>query len=210
MRSKCLHYFGRCFRCCSFALKQRRSFCTPFWGNDSVLYQHAREIISARKTSRKHNNKDPSRLRELSPRWRVKTRHINSTKRTSLSLFSSVVLFFQILSDFPCEFREYNVGEKLLQRDTYVRGLQTPPCLQVHAEMKCQPKRKRTSGKYINLLPGGSASAWAVSSPGGIQKKSSDLLCGTRLFKETTRRDGRAAGRMGEKKCYFFSFCHGA
>ena len=95
MRSKCLHYFGRCFRCCSFALKQRRSFCTPFWGNDSVLYQHAREIISARKTSRTHNNKDPSRLRELSPRWRVKTRYINSTKRTSLSLFSSVVLFFR-------------------------------------------------------------------------------------------------------------------
>ena len=45
-------------------------------------FQHTRELISAQKTSHKHNNKDVSRLR-LSPGICVNTRYINSTRGTS-------------------------------------------------------------------------------------------------------------------------------
>ena len=45
--------------------------------------QHTRELISARKTSHKYNNKDLRRLQYLSPGMRVNTRYINSTRATS-------------------------------------------------------------------------------------------------------------------------------
>ena len=45
--------------------------------------QHTRELITAQKTSPKHNNKDPSPLRYLSPGMHVNTRYVNSTRGTS-------------------------------------------------------------------------------------------------------------------------------
>ena len=44
--------------------------------------QHTRKVISTQKTSHKHNHKDPSRLRYLSPGMHVNTRSINSTRGT--------------------------------------------------------------------------------------------------------------------------------
>ena len=41
-----------------------------------------RELISARMASHKHDNKDTSRLRKLSPGKRVNTRYVNSTRCT--------------------------------------------------------------------------------------------------------------------------------
>ena len=42
-----------------------------------------RELISAQNMQHKHNNKDLSRLRYLSPAMSVNTRYINSTRDTS-------------------------------------------------------------------------------------------------------------------------------
>ena len=57
-----------------------------FWGN-----LHIREIINARKTSHKHNNKDLSRLRKLSPGMRVNTWYRHSPRGTS-SIFRTDAL----------------------------------------------------------------------------------------------------------------------
>ena len=51
-----------------------------------ILNQHTREIISAPKMSHKHDKKDLSRLRSLSPGVRVNSRYINSTTGTSSTL----------------------------------------------------------------------------------------------------------------------------
>ena len=45
--------------------------------------QHTRELISAQKTSHKHNHKDLCRLQKLSTGMQVSTRYINSTRGTS-------------------------------------------------------------------------------------------------------------------------------
>ena len=45
--------------------------------------QNTKELISPRKMSHKHNNKDLSRLRQLSPGMRVQTQYINATRGTS-------------------------------------------------------------------------------------------------------------------------------
>ena len=63
-------------------------------------------------------------------------------------VLSSFFLFF-FFSD-PFGFPVRISWEILLQRDTQVCCLQTPHCLQVHAEMNCQPKGKEQVGNiYI-------------------------------------------------------------
>ena len=52
-------------------------------GPEHSCSQHARELITAWKTSHKHNNKDLSRLWQLSPGMHVNTRDMNSTRGTS-------------------------------------------------------------------------------------------------------------------------------
>ena len=62
------------------------------------------------------------------------------------SLSSSSFFFFPDPFGFPVRIS----WEILLQRDTHVCCLQTPHCLQVHAEMNCQPKGKEQVGNiYI-------------------------------------------------------------
>ena len=47
-----------------------------------TLNEQTRELISARMTSHKHDNKDTSRLPKLSPGKRINTRYLNSTRCT--------------------------------------------------------------------------------------------------------------------------------
>ena len=54
-----------------------------------VQNQHTRELISARKTSHKHNNTDLSRLRRLSSGMHINTRYINSTSGTPSAINST-------------------------------------------------------------------------------------------------------------------------
>ena len=59
-----------------------------------LLNQHTREITSVQKTSHKHNNKDLSYLRYLSPVTRVNTKYINSTRVTSSKMYKEVHALF--------------------------------------------------------------------------------------------------------------------
>ena len=59
----------------------------------SLMNQHTRELISAWKTSHKHNNKDPSRQRKFSAGTWVNPRYTNSTTGTSSSTPGGVYVF---------------------------------------------------------------------------------------------------------------------
>ena len=48
-----------------------------------VKNQHTKELISTRKTSHKHSNKDLSHLQQPSPGMQAHTRYMNSTRGTS-------------------------------------------------------------------------------------------------------------------------------
>ena len=118
-------------------------------------------------------------------------------------LFSLPFSFFQILSDFPCEFREYNVGNTTTEGHVCMWPANSAlPAGSCSNELSA--KTKRTSGEYINLLPGGSASAWAVSSPGEIRKEKALIFSAERGSSKRPR-DAMEGQRAGWKISCFFS-----
>ena len=103
---ECMHFESGHLFCCSclvllfvkFHLPLCRDAEMSVWNSihenahfiTSLMNQHTRELISAWKTSHKHNNKDPSHQRKFSAGMWVNPRYTNSTTGTSLSTSGGV------------------------------------------------------------------------------------------------------------------------